>query len=172
MRKKQVRLAYEKELARKAKRDKAAKSAVVAKTVKAPVEPKVTVGSDGLVSLEVVGPAVGETVAAGRRRTLGGVSTTTLRRTVIDQMIREGGWVENDFHRNINGKNVYVVVAKSPDKSNRTQSRTFYFTESGGRIYRVSTRAPEESTEEAARRSEEMIRSLNSNKQTQQARKQ
>ena len=132
-------------------------------------QPVLITEQDGMVSLEVIGPAVGETVATGRRRTLAGVSTTTLRRTVIDQMIRDNGWVENDYHKDVAGNKVYVVVAKAPDKKNRVQARTYYFAESNGRIYRVSSRAPDDSSDEAAKQSEQMIRSLQVKQRTQQA---
>lgn len=118
------------------------------------------VDENGDVSLEVVGPAVGETSISGRNKTVGGVSTTTLRRTVIDKMIQENGWVENDYTKDVNGKQVYVVIAKSADRNNRVQSRTFYFTESNGQIYRVSAKAPENSSEQVVKKSEKVIQSL------------
>jgi hypothetical protein len=126
----------------------------------------------GDLSVDVVGAAIGQTVTKGRNTAVGGVSTTTLRRTVIDQMIRDNGWVENDYHKEIGGKKVYVVVAKAPDKNNAVQSRTYYFTESNGRIYRVATRSPQGSTESASKRSEDAIRSLDNAAKPQQARKQ
>ena len=124
----------------------------------------------GDVSVDVFGVATGQTVTKGRNTLLGGVSTTTLRRTVIDQMIQDSGWVENDYHKEIAGKKVYVVVAKAPDQNNRVQSRTYYFTESNGRIYRVATRSSESADESAQKRSEEAIRSLERAARPQQAR--
>ncbi|MEQ1646690.1 MAG: hypothetical protein ABL959_24765, partial [Pyrinomonadaceae bacterium] len=64
----------------------------------------------GSASISVVGPAVGES-SAGRSKTVGGVATTALRREVIDRMIRENGWVVNDYQKEISGQQVYVVVA-------------------------------------------------------------
>jgi hypothetical protein len=119
-----------------------------------------TVSGNGDVSLEVIGPAVGETTTRGRNTTVGGVSTTALRRTVIDKMIQENGWVENDYQKDIGGKKVYVVVAKSADKNNRIQSQTFYFTESNGQIYRVASKATKESSEQVVRKSEKIIQTL------------
>ncbi len=130
---------------------------------------QLVMNSDGTVSMVVVGQAIGETVDSGRRRTLAGVSTTALRRTVIDEMIRENGWVENDFHKVVNGQKVYVVVAKAPDKRNRIQAKTFYFAESAGRIYRVSASAPKDTPEEAAEQSEKMVKSLQAENKPQQA---
>lgn len=115
---------------------------------------------DGDVSMEVIGPAVGETRTQGRNKTVGGVSTTTLRRTVIDRMIQENGWVENDYSKQIGDKKVYVVIAKSAGKNNRVQSRTFYFTESNGQIYRVSSKAQKDQSEQVVKKSENMIKSL------------
>lgn len=118
----------------------------------------------GTASLTVVGPAVGESVTEWRNNTVGGVSTTTLRRTVIDRMIRENGWVENDFEKEIGGKKVYVVVAKSPDASNSVQSQTFYFTEANGRIYSLATKATKEESEKIVKQSEKVIASLQNGK--------
>ncbi|HUF05517.1 MAG TPA: hypothetical protein VMM38_15260 [Aridibacter sp.] len=132
---------------------------------------QLVIDSDGTVTMVVVGPAVGDTVDFGRRRTLAGVSTTALRRTVIDQMIRENGWVENDYHKDVDGKKVYVVVAKAPDDKNRIRAKTFYFTESQGNIYRIAASAPKEQTEEAALKSEQMVKSLQQEKRPQQAKK-
>ncbi len=56
---------------------------------------------------------------------VGGVSTSSLRRNVIDKMMREDGWVVNDYQKDINGKKVYVVVAQSSVKG-VVQSRLFY----------------------------------------------
>ncbi|MDH3493222.1 MAG: hypothetical protein OEM82_06695 [Acidobacteriota bacterium] len=128
--------------------------------------------STGDLSVDVVGAATGQTVTQGRNTFVGGVSTTTLRRTVIDQMIRDAGWVENDYHKEIAGKKVYVVVAKAPDKNNVVQSRTYYFTESNGRIYRVAARASANANESAQKRSEEAIRSLERAARPQQAQNQ
>ncbi len=119
----------------------------------------------GSASLTVVGPAVGESVTEWRNNTVGGVSTTTLRRTVIDRMIRENGWVENDFEKEIGGKKVYVVVAKAPDSNNGVQSQTFYFTEANGRIYSLATKATKEESEKIVQQSEKVIASLQNGKE-------
>ena len=57
-------------------------------------------------------------------------------------MIRENGWVVNDYQKQIGGKKVYVVVAQSPGTGGQIQSRLFYFTEVDGRIYSVATNSP------------------------------
>jgi hypothetical protein len=109
----------------------------------------------GSASLSVVGTAGTESGI----KTLGGVSISALRRTVIDKMIREDGWVVNDYQKDLNGKRVYVVVAQSP-MNGGVQSRLFYFTEVDGRIYSLATAAPGNSQERLAQESERVINSL------------
>jgi len=114
----------------------------------------------GSAAISVVGPASGETVDTGRNRMVGGVPTTSLRREVINRMIRENGWVVNDYQKEIGGKKVYVVVAQSQATGGRVQSRVFYFTEVEGRIYSVATNAPTDNAERLAEESEKVINSL------------
>ena len=115
----------------------------------------------GSAQLSVVGPAMGaDSDNSARSKTLGGVSTSALRRTVIDRMMKEEGWVVNDFQKELNGKKVYVVVAQSKGAGSQIQSRTFYFTEVEGRIYSLSTNVPNESSERLAQESERVINSL------------
>ncbi len=116
--------------------------------------------TSGDVLVEVFGAAVGETVTKGRNTMVGGVSTTMLRRTVIDQMIRESGWVENDYQKEVDGKKVYVVVAKAPDKNNNVRAKTYYFTESNGKIYKVAATSKQNTPETANKESEDAIRRL------------
>ncbi len=113
----------------------------------------------GSASIAVVGPSMGDDNNA-RVKTVGGVPTTSLRRNVIDQMIRENGWVVNDFQKEIGGKKVYVVVAQAENKGGAVQSRVFYFAEVDGRIYSVSTNSSTDSTERIAEESEKMLNVL------------
>jgi hypothetical protein len=113
----------------------------------------------GSASISVVGPAIGET-STGARKAIGGVSTTSLRREIIDRMIRENGWVVNDYQKEIGGQQVYVVEAQSQAKNGRVQSRLFYFTEVDGRIYNVATNSAADQTERLAEESEKVINSL------------
>lgn len=113
----------------------------------------------GSASITVVGPA-GEDNGGTRSKTLSGVSTSALRRTVIDQMIRENGWVVNDYQKQVGNKKVYVVVAQSPGMSGQTQSRLFYFTEVDGRIYSVATNSPTEASGQIADESEKIVNVL------------
>lgn len=113
----------------------------------------------GSASLTVVGAATGGDSGNGRSKTLGGISTSALRRTVIDKMMREEGWVVNDYQKDLNGKKVYVVVAQS-SIGGAVQSKLFYFTEVDGRIYSLATSAPLNSQERLAQESERVINSL------------
>ena len=115
----------------------------------------------GSASLSVVGPSMGADNNGGRSKTLGGVSTSALRRTVIDRMMKEEGWVVNDYQKDLaGGKRVYVVVAQSKGMGGQIQSRTFYFTEVEGKIYSLATNAPNEASERLAQESERVINSL------------
>ncbi len=116
----------------------------------------------GSASISVVGPAVGQGSDPGRNKSVGGVATSSLRRDVIDRMIRENGWVVNDYQKDISGQPVYVVVAQSQAKGGRVQSRMFYFTEVDGRIYSVATNSPVEESTRLAEESEKVINSLKS----------
>jgi hypothetical protein len=125
----------------------------------------------GTASLGVVGPAVGGDTGGGRNKTVGGVQTSALRRTVIDRMMKEQGWVVNDYQKEVGGKKVYVVVAQSPGTGGQIQSRTFYFAEVEGRIYSLATNAPDASSERLAQESEKVLNSLQqrTNRPVQQA---
>jgi hypothetical protein len=114
----------------------------------------------GSAAIAVVGPAVGTDGDNAASKTVGGVSTSALRRTVIDRMIKEEGWVVNDYQKQVGGRRVYIVVAQSPGASGSVQSRLFYFTEVGGRIYSVSTNAPKDNTQRIEQESEKAINSL------------
>ncbi len=114
----------------------------------------------GSASISVVGPAVGDSMTVGVNKSVGGVSTGALRRDVINQMIRENGWVVNDYQKEIGGRTVYVVVAQSQSKAGQVQSRMFYFTEVDGRIYNVATNSPVDQQERLAEESEKVLDSL------------
>ncbi len=116
----------------------------------------------GSASISVVGPAMGDSSSFNRTKSVGGVATTALRRDVIDRMIRENGWVVNDYQKEISGQQVYVVVAQSQAKNGALQSRMFYFTEVDGKIYSVSTNSPAQEQERLAEESEKVINSLKS----------
>ena len=122
----------------------------------------------GSAAIAIVGPASMENDNS-RGKTVGGVATSSLRRTVIDKMVREEGWVVNDYQKQIGGKKVYVVVAQSPGAGNRVQSRLFYFTEVDGKIYSVATNAPVDNSMKLEQESEKVVNSLQRRNGTQQA---
>lgn len=104
-------------------------------------------------------PATGS-VAPSRSKTLGGVPLSSLRRTVIDRMIVEGGWVVNDVERVIAGRRVFVVLAQSGAAGASRQSWIFYFTEVDGRIYSLATNSLQEFAEPVATDSEKLVSSI------------
>ena len=116
----------------------------------------------GSASIAVLGPAQDQPGDYNRTKSVGGVATTALRRDVIDKMIRENGWVVNDYQKEIDGQPVYVVVAQSQAKNGAVQSRMFYFTEVDGKIYSVATNSPVQEAERLAEESEKVINSLKS----------
>jgi hypothetical protein len=74
-----------------------------------------------------------------------------------------GGWVVNDFEREINGRRVYVVLAQSAgpnDLRAPAQSWTFYFTEVEGRIYNIVSNAPLEFSDRMGLEAERVIATL------------
>lgn len=112
----------------------------------------------GSAAIAVVGPATGSGVTGNR--SVGGVATSSLRRDVIDRMVKENGWVVNDYQKVIGGQQVYVVEAQSQARNGQVQQRMFYFTEVDGKIYSVSTASPVSASERLAEESEKVINSL------------
>ena len=103
-------------------------------------------------ALSVIGP---------RTKMLGGVPTSSLRRTVIDRMIVEGGWVINDMERQLGGRHVFIVLAQSNDANGARLTRAFYFTELGSQLYSLATTAPIEFADQLASQSEHFVATLN-----------
>ena len=92
---------------------------------------------------------------------LGGVAVADLRRIVIDKMVASGGWVVNDFVREVNGVRVFVVTGRTPkDALTPEKAWTFYFTEAGGRIYGLTTDSPVEFADRMSTEAERFIESL------------
>lgn len=105
----------------------------------------------------------------GRSQAIGGVPATTLRRAVIERMITEGGWVTNDFVRQIGGRRVFVVTAQtgSPaDRATPANSWAFYFTEVDGSLYSLTTAGLIEFSELLANESAQMLASLRGTEST------
>ncbi|HYO99075.1 MAG TPA: hypothetical protein VER76_02575 [Pyrinomonadaceae bacterium] len=97
-----------------------------------------------------------------RSKTFGGVPVTLLRRTVIDRMVAEGGWVINDMQRQFGERRVFVVTAQTVAAGGERRAWTFYFTESEGQVYSLATNAPAEFADTLAAESEQAIVALGS----------
>lgn len=104
---------------------------------------------------ELTGSPVGP-----KTRSVGGFPVTALRRTVIDRMVAEGGWVTNDFVREMQGRRVFVVLAQTGAPGAPAQSLAFYFTEIDGRVYSLATTGPVEFAAPLAAASEQFMASL------------
>lgn len=99
-----------------------------------------------------------------QRRMLAGISVTDLRRIVIDKMIVAGGWVTNDYQRDVNGYRVFIVTAQTPsDARTPEKSWNFYFTEINGQVYSLTTNTPREFSDRVAAEAESFIASLHAN---------
>jgi hypothetical protein len=95
-----------------------------------------------------------------KTKTVGGVPVSALRRTVIDRMVAEGGWVTNDIIEESHGRRVFVVLAQTGTPGAPARSWTFYFTEIDGRVYSLATTAPVEFAEPLAAGSQQFMASL------------
>ncbi|HYG08838.1 MAG TPA: hypothetical protein VD835_02580 [Pyrinomonadaceae bacterium] len=95
-----------------------------------------------------------------RSKTFGGVPLTLLRRTVINRMVAEGGWVTNDMQRQLGERRVFVVTAQSVAANGERRAWTFYFTESDGQVYSLATNAPAEFADTLAAESEQAVVAL------------
>jgi hypothetical protein len=126
-----------------------------------------TVSLPGQMALSVVAlsrPNPAFLTSREEKRMLAGVDVSDLRRIVIDKMISAGGWVTNDFVREVNGSRVFVVTAQTPRNSRSPEKAwNFYFTEVGGRIYGLTTDAPVEFADRMATEAERFIGALRAN---------
>ena len=92
---------------------------------------------------------------------LAGLPVADLRRIVIDKMVAAGGWVTNDFVREVNGKRVFVVMARTPgDTLTPERAWTFYFTEAGGRVYGLTTDSSLEFADRMSKEADRYIETL------------
>ncbi len=121
-------------------------------------------GTDGRAAgTAVVAPVAlqaDSAAASPRAKNVGGVSVTSLRRTVIDRMVAAGGWVTNDFVKETGGRRVFVVLAQTGAPGAPAQSLTYYFTEIEGRVYSLATTAPVEIAAPVAAGSEQFMASI------------
>lgn len=97
-----------------------------------------------------------------RSKTLGGITHAALRRTVIDRMVAEGGWVVNDFEREMDGRRVFVVIAQSEGEGGVRRNWTYYFTETDGQLYSLATTAPAQFADAVAADAEAVVSSVHS----------
>jgi hypothetical protein len=146
---------------------------VVVPTVKAS-EAKPTVKSatqklPGQMNLSVVAMSRPNPVfltAREESKLLGGTNISELRRIVIDKMVVAGGWVTNDFVREVNGTRVFVVTARTPRDANSPEKAwTFYFTEADGRIYGLTIDSTVETADRMAYEAERFINKLHATTQ-------
>lgn len=96
-----------------------------------------------------------------QRSMLSGVSFSDLRRIAIDKMINAGGWVINDYERQVNGARVFVVIAQTPsDGRSPEKSWNFYFAEVDGKIYSLTLNTPLQFSGKLAAEGERFLSSL------------
>jgi hypothetical protein len=96
-----------------------------------------------------------------QRTMLSGVSFSDLRRIAIEKMINAGGWVINDYERQVNGTRVFVVIAQTPsDGRSPEKSWNFYFAEVDGKIYSLTLNTPVEFSGRLAAEGERFISSM------------
>jgi hypothetical protein len=118
----------------------------------------------GQMSLSVVAlsrPNSAFLTSREEKNMLAGTPVADLRRIVIDKMVAAGGWVTNDFVREVNGHRLFVVMARTPgDTLTPEKAWTFYFTEAGGRIYGLTTDAPLEFADRMSTEAERYIEML------------
>ena len=143
-----------------------AKPTAVKAAVKATPAASILPGSMNLSVVAISRPNPVFLTPREEKQMLGGTSVSDLRRIVIDKMIDSGGWVTNDFVREVNGARVLVVTARTPkDKNNPEKAWTFYFTEADGRIYGLTTDAPLDSADRMSTEAERFINKLHPNSQ-------
>lgn len=94
-------------------------------------------------------------------RMLSGVSFSDLRRIVIEKMINAGGWVINDYERQVDGARVFVVIAQTPsDGRSPEKSWNFYFAEVDGKIYSLTLNTPVQFSRSLAGEGQKFLASL------------
>ena len=95
------------------------------------------------------------------RSMLAGVSFSDLRRTVIEKMINAGGWVINDYQRQVDGARVFVVIAQTPAEGRSPEKAwNFYFAEIDGKIYSLSLNTPVQYSDRLASEGERFLSTL------------
>lgn len=121
-----------------------------------------TAGTAVLAPVSLSATQVAAAPASPKTKSVGGVPVSALRRTVIDRMVAEGGWVTNDIVQESHGRRVFVVLAQTGTPGTPARSWTFYFTEIDGRVYSLATTAPVEFAAPLAAGSEQLMATLKS----------
>jgi hypothetical protein len=128
------------------------------------LNPSKLINAPGQASLEVVAlsrPNPAYLSSRDQSRMLAGLNVSELRRIVIDKMLTSGGWVTNDYMREVNGERVFVVTAQTPpDGRAPEKSWCFYFTEVNGRIYNLTTNTAPQYSDKMALEAQKFIESL------------
>ncbi|MFL6283673.1 MAG: hypothetical protein ACJ74Q_11090 [Pyrinomonadaceae bacterium] len=119
-----------------------------------------TAGTAVLAPVSLSTAQVAGAPTSPKTKTVGGLSVTALRRTVIDRMVAEGGWVTNDIIEESHGRRVFIVLAQTGAPGAPARSWTFYFTEIDGRVYSLATTAPVEFSAPLAAGSEQLMATL------------
>lgn len=130
--------------------------------VKFRTENSASVPSQGTLSLVARSrPTPAYLTQREQRTMLAGVSFSELRRIAIDKMINAGGWVINDYERQVNGARVFVVIAQTPsDGRSPEKSWNFYFAEVDGKIYSLTLNTPLQFSDKLAAEGEKFLSSL------------
>jgi hypothetical protein len=128
------------------------------------LSPTKVINVPGQVSLSVVAlsrPNPAYLSSREQGRMLAGLNVADLRRIVIDKMLTSGGWVTNDYIREVSGERVFVVTAQTPaDGRSPEKSWCFYFTEVNGRIYNLTTNTAPQYSDRMALEAQRFIESL------------
>jgi hypothetical protein len=76
-------------------------------------------------------------------------------------MINAGGWVINDYERQVNGSRVFVVIAQTPsDGRSEDKAWHFYFAEVDGKIYSLTLNTPVQFSDRLTGEGEKFLNSL------------
>ena len=118
-------------------------------------------GQGTLAVVALSRPNPGYLTQREQRTMLSGVAFSDLRRIAIDKMINAGGWVINDYERQVNGARVFVVIAQTPsDGRSPEKAWNFYFAEVDGKIYSLTLNTPLEFSSKLTDEGEKFISSL------------